>query len=381
MSLNLRWNPCIYHRGTHAERFIREYLTQDTRRIFLVAGGGFDPRSTRVSEMMAQSAPGRICAVYLREERPNPSPDLVRLAKQNCGLLREWLPGAAIEHIKALAVDNAAIGGRNAVSLIDRFSLEDVTDIFVDVSALSLGVAFPLIKHLLERASNPGSPNTINVHVLVMDEPPTDHAIRSIPGDQPAPIHGFRGSWGLDRTSKAATLWMPQLSRGKQGILRQIYQALKNVQKDTVVCPILPFPSARPRLTDELLEEYSEELGEGEDAWHVDARDLIYADEKSPVDLYRTILRIHAARKRVFADVGGSQIILSPVGSKALSLGALMAALDERDFTVMYVEAIGYTADMTLIESGQRSASGELVHIWLYGEAYGLPANSEGAET
>ncbi len=378
MNSNRRWDPCIYHRAAHAESFVREYLSEESRRILLVAGGGFDPRSTRVSEMMIQAAPGRIRGVYVREERPNPAAELVRRADQNCARLQEWLPTALIRRIQVLAVDNAAVGGRNAVALIDQIPLDGVTDIFVDVSALSLGVAFPLIKHLLGMASSSGANSQINMHVVVMDEPPTDHAIRSIPGDQPAPIHGFRGGWGLDKRSRAATLWMPQLSRGKQAILRQIYQVLKNVQKDTVVCPILPFPSARPRLTDELIEEYSEELRE--DAWHVDARDLIYADEKSPVDLYRTILRIDEARSRVFAAVGGSQIILSPVGSKALSLGALMAAL-ERDFTVMYVEAIGYAADFTLLDARKNSPSGELVHLWLHGEAYGSPGVTEGTET
>jgi hypothetical protein len=169
---------------------------------------------------------------------------------------------------------------------------------------------------------------------------------------------------------------MPQLSKGKQTILRQIYQVIQNAQPDTVVCPILPFPAARPRLPDELIEEFANELQE---AWQVDARDLVYADEKSPVDLYRTILRIDDGRRRVFEQVGGSQIILSPLGSKALSLGALMAAL-ERDFTVMYVESIGYTVDFSLLDARPSESQGELVHLWLYGDAYGPPLDSEGAE-
>jgi hypothetical protein len=120
-----------------------------------------------------------------------------------------------------------------------------------------------------------------------------------------------------------------------------------------------------------LIEEFGEEL---QSSWSVDARDLVYADEKSPLDLYRTILRIDDARRRVFASVGGSQIILSPLGSKALALGALMAAL-ERDFTILHVEAIGYTLDAARADSVP--ASDELVHIWLHGDAYG---KSQGME-
>jgi hypothetical protein len=129
-------------------------------------------------------------------------------------------------------------------------------------------------------------------------------------------------------------------------------------------------------LVDELIEEFSDEL---QSEWQVDARDLIFADEHSPLDLYRTILRIDDARRRVFESVGGSQIILSPLGSKALSLGALMAAL-ERDFTILYVESMGYSVDPKLAATTIPSDSTELVHIWLHGEAYGTSTSTEGTK-
>ena len=135
MNSTRRRDPCIFHRAAHAEAFVREYLSQDSRHILLVAGGGFDPRSTRVSETLIQAAPGRIRGVYLREERPNPAAELVRRADQQLALLQEWLPTALIWRIQVLAVDNAAVGGRNAVALINQIPLDGVTDIFVDVTA------------------------------------------------------------------------------------------------------------------------------------------------------------------------------------------------------------------------------------------------------
>ena len=91
-------------------------------------------------------------------------------------------------------------------------------------------------------------------------------------------------------------------------------------------------------------------------------------------------MRIDDGRRRVFSEIGGSQIVLSPVGSKALSLGALMAAL-ERDFTVMYVEAIGFEVDFNRLDARELGPAGEFVHLWLHGEAYGMPLDSEGAGT
>jgi len=285
----------------------------------------------------------------------------------------EEFPQSQEHFIQIFADDSAVIGGRSAASLMGKLSLDGITDILVDISALSIGIAFPIIKHFMEVLAQEAR-QVPNLHVLSCDSPAIDRTIRSRPSDRVAPILGFHGGWGLDEKSRAAILWMPQLSPGKSAVLGRIFQFLRNDQPDTVVCPILPFPSSRPRLSDELLEEYADEL---QGAWSVDVRDLVYADEKSPLDLYRTILRIDDARRRVFTSVGGSQIILSPLGSKALSLGALMAAL-ERNFTILHVEAMGYT-----MENGQGEpppGSEELVHIWLHGESYGKDGATEGPE-
>jgi hypothetical protein len=290
------------------------------------------------------------------------------------------LPDSPVREVDVFAEDNAVVGGRNAVTVVNEVSLAGLTDVIVDSSALSLGITYPLVRHLLRRIEAAGDGEPHNLHVIVCDHPEMDMAVQSTPWDAATPVHGFKGGWGRSDKADAAKLWMPQLSRGKKAILRQIFQLLHNAQPDTVVCPILPFPSSNPRLPDELIEEYQEELQPGDPnvSWHVDARDLVYADEKSPVDLYRTILRIDDARHRVFQEVGGSHIILSPLGNKALSLGALMAALD-RDFTVLYVEAVGYAADFARLDVIAAGPPGEFVHLWLHGDAYGSVQSKEGA--
>lgn len=164
---------------------------------------------------------------------------------------------------------------------------------------------------------------------------------------------------------------MPQLGRGKRPMLELVHQFVT----PHAVCPILPFPATHPRFADSLIEEFGDLF---ETPWQVDARDLVYAYEKSPVDLYRTILHIDDARRRVFEGMGGSQVILSPVGSKALALGMLMAAL-EREFAVVSVETITYKVSTDILE-GKGDSQAELVHIWLYGEAYGNPETRKGSE-
>jgi hypothetical protein len=360
----------VYHRGADADAFLRDYLAQEDLRILLIAGAGFDPRSVRIASLLPDELRQNARVILIREERPNPAADLVDRAVRHRNQLSEAFPLAQEHSIQIFARDNAIIGGREGAKLMSSQPLASVTDVIVDMSALSIGVAFPIIKHYIELLSKTQGISA-NLHVIACHNPQIDDAVTSNPSDTVAPIHGFRGGLGLDEKSRAAILWMPQLARGKRPVLHRIFQMLRNVQEDTVVCPILPFPSSRPRLPDELIEEFAEEL---QSAWSVDVRDLVYADEKSPLDLYRTILRIDDARRRVFASVGGSQIILSPLGSKALSLGALMAAL-ERDFTILHVEAIGYTFDAARADAV--TTPDELVHIWLHGDAYGNHVGKE----
>jgi hypothetical protein len=356
-----RWDRCIYHLGEHTEDFFKQYLSEPHRNILLLAGAGFDPRSTLVAELLARYSSGRTRGYFFREERPRPDHALVARAKENEQALLALLPESEVQRLNVFAADNAVVGGRTAVRLVNGISLGGLTDIFIDFSSLSIGVAFPIVRHLLGQVERTGQ----NLHLVIADEPGTDAAIFATEADLADAVHGFKGGWGLDHNSRAAILWMPQLAVGKKAALERIRQRVQ----PHAFCPILPFPAENPRLPDELIELYGEEF---ENTWLVDALDVVYASERGPLDLYRTILRLDDSRKRVFAEIGGSQIVLAPVGSKALAVGALMAAL-ERDFTIMYVEALGYLVDFDSLEKARAERPPKLVHVWLHGDAY--PSN------
>jgi hypothetical protein len=122
-------------------------------------------------------------------------------------------------------------------------------------------------------------------------------------------------------------------------------------------------------MADKLAEEYREMFGQ----WKTDTRNLLYAAESDPLDAYRTICSVCAARERTFRNLSGSTVVLSPVGNKLLAVGVMLAAV-ERDLPVALVESVGYDEDMGAITS---SAPHDVAiqHIWLAGETYGK--NSE----
>jgi hypothetical protein len=281
-------------------------------------------------------------------------------AAQNAGALTAAITNHVVAPIDIFGADGAVVGGRNVVAVVNRQNFETITDVIVDTSALSVGTSFPLIRYLVERIGCGNGP--VNLHVFVAHDPTLDAAIQSIASDVPGYVHGFRGGSTLDRFASAAKLWLPQLAAGRQSTLARLHDFVE--PHDT--CPILPFPASNPRLADELAEDF---LTEFESGWSVDARNIVYAAEDDPLDLYRTILRLDDLRRPVFEEVGGSLLVLSPVGSKVMALGALLAAL-ERDLPVAYLESIGYDLDASVSPT---SALPHLVHVWLEGDVYVKP--------
>jgi hypothetical protein len=197
--------------------------------------------------------------------------------------------------------------------------------------------------------------------LITADEPATDDAITAVLSDKASFLLGYRGPTNGVVGPAPARLWLPQLVLGQ----RRAYELIHDSVKPHDVCPILPFPCADPKLPGRLLEEFAVEL---QQTWNVDARSIVYAHESDPIDLYRSILRLHHARERIFRETRGSEIVLSPLGSKLLSLGAMLAAI-EHDFPVVYVEAVEYKVNFTELDA-KRASTGPLVHLWLQGEVY-----------
>lgn len=355
-----RWDPGVDHRGLDAEAFFVARWGDGHRRVLLVAGAGFDPRAARVPCLLGDLARDRLQIVLVREERPSADSGLVGRAGANLTTVRDTLPTEVMvtdATINVFGIGGAVIGGREAAKLASGLDLEGVDDIVIDFSALSIGISFPLTALLLARGAAAG----VNVHAVVVADPAVDASIRPLPAESAIPVHGFHHGWRLDSMEGASKLWLPQLAHGRSGVLEHIFREVAPHD----ICPILPFPAADPRRGDRLIEEFLQEF---ESTWEVDQRSIIYAAENSPLDVYRTILALDDERRPVFEGYGGSICVLSPVGTKVLALGALLAAT-ERQFPVLYVEAVGYEVNAQALDSFT-VAGGELVHVWVDGEPY-----------
>lgn len=351
-----RWQPCVDHRPYEVEDFVAAYFQHCSAPCLFIAGAGFDPRSTTVADLLLKSC-ANLEAILIKEERPNPDNVLVERARANLTRLEKSFAEMRLVEVDVFAPDGAVIGGRSLLRKFNNENLDKYEEVIVDVSALSIGISFPLVKYLLLWSEQ----KRTNLHLFAANSPRLDHVIRSMPSDRASVVHGFRRVNEHYGDTDRARLWLPQLTLDRGNVLQRIYDEVR--PHDT--CPILPFPSSDPQKGDKIVTDYLAEL---EETWSIDTRSLIYAHEDNPLDLYRKLLNIDDQRRPVFDDFGGSLLVLSPLGSRMLSIGALMAALD-RNLPVYYVEARGYEIDWATSESVGTSDQ-QVCHVWLSGDVY-----------
>ena len=354
------WDNCIAHFDDDVSEFAHSYFADIKRKCLLISAAGFDPRAQKVPALLARTLGDRLSAIFIREERDRPDPALLEKADANEVALREIVTDARVESIEVFGDDGAAVGGSRIAALLSNISIsDDITDVVLDLSAISIGIGFPAAKILLENCENAA---TRAFHLLIVSNPELDGRILSESADNAMSVKGFSGIGHLNSTLESAQIWLPQLAEGRKRVLTSIGAAISDRYK---VCPMLPFPARDPRRADNLIGEYQNELV---NEWQVDPRDLVYVSEWNPLDTYRSISLLKQRYDRTVEGIYFPRMILSPVGSKVVAAGALMAAI-EHDLTVQYIEAVRY--ELNGDPSQGLAQDDQLVHVLLSGPVYG----------
>ena len=352
------WTNCITNFDDDVGVLVADDFADESRKVLLVAAAGFDPRSRRVSKLLADTLGDRLSAYYIREERPGASEELITRAEANEAALREIVPDSMVFTIPVFADDGAPVGGARLVTMMAENPVaEGVTDVILDLSALSIGVGFPAAKLLLLDCEE-GKTRTF--HLMIVSNPELDDRITSVPSDRISPVKGYAPEVGLS-TLDVAQVWIPQLARGRASTLTQIDAASERWYK---ICPVLPFPSRNPRRADDLLTEYQNELA---NEWEIDPRDIVYASERNPLDCYRTLSMLKERFDRTMEGTYEPRMVLSPIGSKVLAAGAMMAAI-EHEMAVQYVETESY--NFANAEPSPDDPADMMVHLVLSGPLY-----------
>jgi len=332
------------------------------RRVVYVMAEGFDPRTiTGLRRFLASGTFEHVLIIAIA--LPATKHDLaLKLAGENIAERTALVTkhNAQLVTIPYPQVSEPrAAGKRIAHSLIQAGHFADAHHVVLDVSAMPTSIYFALAGGILAHCEQAGKGQ--EVQIVVCDNPSMDAAITNVGTAAADAIGGFSNGLDLEAGSKQVRIWAPVLGHGEAVALRAIRDRLEARE----ICPVLPFPAADPRRGDDLALGYRQLLFE---EMQVNAGDIIYADERNPFDLYRTLSRLNAKFTETLRPLGEVKVILSAHSSKLLSLGVLLAAY-EHGLPVVSAPPTTWSLAPDF-DREQLSKHDHLVCLWIDGSPY-----------
>jgi len=223
------------------------------------------------------------------------------------------------------------------------------TDIVVDVSAFPRSMMYTLIGHLWKYRKN-GQ----NLFAVLTQTPELGIATAKKFVDT-SYIKGDRRYYH----QKGDQVWVPIIS---DEITRMdaIYDFLRPVE----VFPLVPFPDDDPRRGDSLLTRFRDTIF---GKWQVPFENIMYASGSVPWDIFRKLsdyAELHRSTKPT------SSLVISALAGRAISIGALVAAL-KHDLYICHIQP----ADYSMSQDIRKRIFNECEHVeptlyWLAGVLY-----------
>ena len=365
---NARWEYYVLVRGERFQEFWAQQVRKDRCGVLFVIGRGFDPRMVMsVRAVLAAGGHGRrdVLGLEFLEGPMSASLNHQGAVEQNWADVVEAVGGRGTVSFEALPFWSGE--GRRISSQSARDVFQSATrfvgysDVVIDISSMPRGVYFPLVARLLYLLDHSGGDRRINLHVVVAEDPHYDATIHEEGVDEKAEfISSFSGGFDEEGTP-TPKVWMPMLGEGK----RVQFDRIQDLVKADEVCPVLPSPARDPRRADDLVLEYQRQLF---DELHLDGREFLYVAEGNPFEVYRRLRGAVLRYSDVFDILGGCRVAISPMSSKVMSLGALLAAYELKDcgyqVGIAHVDPQGYRL-------GGGAPNAELYGLWLSGECDG----------
>lgn len=348
------------------------------RKILFIVGLGFDPRALQPLGTivgLAQSASVSCIAINFGSGFTGDTQSAALRGKNKAGLEELFAEKLEIRELEPNDSDGIRSISRNTITLLSDVNLSDYSDVVVDISSLPRIIYLTLLNNFLGRLIQPSAERPLasdtNLHVIFAESASLDAKIvKKELEPELATIQGLSVRLDEEAADAWPKIWFPVLGEGNREALDRIHTQINPAD----VCPILPLQTRDARRADNIVGEVGELLF---DRFKVDPRDLIYATEDNPFQLYRNLLAAMERYEDSLAELGGVRFILSPLSSKGLSVGALLACYENKSRTnaggfnvrtgFAYIETSRYEAfSLTGNESGTPMS------LWLTGTCYAV---------
>lgn len=365
----MRWDPYVFNRGTAFEPFWRAHLAERPRDTLLIAGLGFDPRASDVTRALMEygGAGRRDLWLLCYDNSQQITAEQQKLVEGNrIAFERIFLDKVGLERISiAMRTDRgrSATCANTKAAISRPEALLAYDDVVIDISAMPRMIALMTVAQLLALFDARNGDAAPNLHVTASETVEQDLAVVEEELDEDViTLSGFSGR--LDAESlRNPKIWLPILGEGQELRLSRIFD---KVQPDEI-CPVVPFPSRNPRRGDRIIEGHQRILF---DEFRVEPRNILYASEYNPFEAYRQVFSAIDRYRDALVELEDCRVFVSPLSSKMLSIGALLACYDHKEqrsgrfhVGMPYVEAAAYGPSVEASEAEREFSS-----MWLAGE-------------
>ena len=363
-----RWEYYVLLREDRLAAFWADQVARDECDVLFVLGRGFDPRMIMGLKTVLGAGGSGVRDVVGLEFLEGP---MSASLKHQDTVDRNWNEvveivgergSVSVEELRFWSAEGRRISSQSARDLFGSAKRFDLySDVIIDVSSMPRGVYFPLIARVLYLLDHQQDGRRTNLHVFVAEDAEYDATIQEEGIDEKAEfVSSFGGGFDEEGTP-TPKVWMPMLGEGK----RVQFDRIQDRVKPDEICPVLPSPARNPRRADDLVLEYQRQLF---DELHLDGRNFLHVSELNPFEVYRRLRGAVLRYSDVFGILGGCRVAISPMSSKLMSLGALLAAYELKArglrVGVAHVDAQGYRLRGS-------TPKADLYGLWLCGECDG----------
>lgn len=318
------WNDCLFldNRGKILEYFVSK---NDS---LMILGKGFDPRAcTMLESLKPVMSELSVWLIDYNDKTQNDDDGNESRSENNYKHLLDICDGSVNQELKVPLYG----GSENERTLVisesvrNVFTLERIQEykhILIDVSAMPRGVAFSVIKRILDIKSVEQS-----IYILVCENSECDDKIKPVIGEESAEyLPGFNTfSMSMESDNDENIIWLPILGMNEEAAFRIIENYLKPIE----ICPVVPFPSKDIRRGENILRCYGQPIFREN---NVEKRNIIYVPENNPVlvyqKLYETVKYYEKALK--ISEKSGQMMkyAFSSQSSKLIDIGVLLAIIN-----------------------------------------------------
>lgn len=384
------WDHYVFRRGCAAHELWDSLLNDRPTKLLYIAGRGFDLRAQAVMRefVAGQQGAGRQTdsakLLLLDLQGYELDESIVRLTEENAAALEAtFAPLGPTASIAVEVEDGEEANAGDALRQRVRSVLDETdgkTDIILDISSMPRATYLALLTTVLHRlvpdkrvrdgAPHPLYAAGVNFQVLVAEDSRLDGNIRAEdPSNDLLNIPGFFAAWQAESVQDWPLVWFPILGEGR---VNQLLRIGSSIPTEAEVCPVVPHPSKDPRHADRLLTEYREALF---DSRRTPTSNILHAHESQPFEAYRQLLGAMRRYQDSMTILGGCRLVVTPLGSKLLTLGAGLACFEMRpaDLESKYGVAIPHAEPRRYVVAADRlkESKPEVSVLLLTGEAYG----------